>query len=145
MAEKERRERILQQLIRTLVAILDRRDPHAADHSARVAALARAITLEMGLNEVEAKTAEIAGQLMNLGKALVPTEMLTREGILAEDEMRLVRDSLQNGADLLEGIEFDGPVVQTLRQIQERWEPRPCQCSGSGRRQTVRCPQSRSP
>lgn len=122
VAEKERRERTLQHLIRTLVAILDRRDPNASDHSARVAALARAITLEMGLDEEEAKTAEFAGQLMNLGKVLVPAEMLTREGNLADDEMRLVRDSLQNGVDLLDGIEFDGPVVQTLRQIQERWD-----------------------
>lgn len=122
VAEKERRERTLQQLIHTLVAILDRRDPHAADHSARVATLAYAITLEMGLDEAQAKAAEIAGRLMNLGKALVPAEMLTREGTLAEDEMRLVRDSLQQGADLLEGVEFDGPVVQTLRQIHERWD-----------------------
>jgi HD-GYP domain-containing protein (c-di-GMP phosphodiesterase class II) len=42
--------------------------------------------------------------------------------MLAEDEMRLVRDSLQHGADLLEGVEFDGPVVRTLRQIHERWD-----------------------
>jgi PAS domain S-box-containing protein len=122
VAEKARRERTLEQLIRTLLAILDRRDPHAVHHSARVAALARAIALEMGLDEEESKTAEIAGQLMNIGKALVPSEMLTRDGDLADEEMQLVRDSLQNGADLLEGIEFDGPVVETLRQIQERWD-----------------------
>ena len=122
VAEKERNERTLQQLIHTLVAILDRRDPHAADHSARVAPLARAIALEMGLDEAEAKTAEIAGQLMNLGKALVPAEFLTRDGKLDDDEMRQVRDSLQIGATLLEDIEFDSPVVQTLRQIHERWD-----------------------
>jgi len=122
VAEKERRERTLKQLIRTLLEILDRRDPHAADHSARVGALSRAIALEMGLDEAEARTAEIAGQLMNIGKALVPAEILTREGVLADDELRLVRDSLEAGADLLEGIEFDGPVVPTLRQIHERWD-----------------------
>ena len=122
VVEKERREHTQQQLVSTLVAILDRRDPHAADHSARVAPLARAIALEMGLDEAVANTAEIAGQFMNLGKALVPAEILTREGKLDEHEMRQVRDSLQIGAALLEGIEFDGPVVRTLRQVHERWD-----------------------
>jgi HD-GYP domain-containing protein (c-di-GMP phosphodiesterase class II) len=122
VAEKERRERTLQQLVSTLLAFLDRRDPHAADHSARVAALAHAVTLEMGLGEDDATTAQTAGQLMNLGKALVPSEILTRESTLTEDEMRLVRDSLQSGVDLLGGVEFDGPVVKTLQQINERWD-----------------------
>jgi PAS domain S-box-containing protein len=122
VAERERRERTLQGLIDTLVAVLDGRDPHAANHSRRVAAVARSIALEMGLDGEDVRTAEIAGQLMNIGKALVPAEMLTRDGALGEDEMRLVRDSLQSGAALLEGIEFDGPVVETLRQIYERWD-----------------------
>ena len=69
---------------------------------------------------------------MNLGKTLIPEELLTREGELDETEMRLVRDSLQGGVDLLHGIEFDGPVVETLRQIQERWD-------GSGSPQGLAC------
>lgn len=134
VAERARRERTLRQLVRTVLAILDRRDPHAADHSNRVAALARAVALEMGLDEATATTAETAGQLMNIGKALVPAEMLTREGGLAEAELRLVRDSLEAAADLLDGVEFDGPVVATLRQIHERWDGRgtPRGLSGDG-------------
>jgi HD-GYP domain-containing protein (c-di-GMP phosphodiesterase class II) len=29
---------------------------------------------------------------------------------------------MQTSADLLDGIEFDGPVVETLRQAQARWD-----------------------
>ena len=36
--------------------------------------------------------------------------------------MRRIRDSLQTTANLLAGIEFDGPVVETLRQLQEHWD-----------------------
>ena len=120
VAERDRRERILQQLIDTLVTILDRRDPNSADHSRRVAFVAGAIALEMGLDKTNVQTAEIAGKLLNIGKALVPVEMLTRAGILAEEEIQFVRDNLQNAVELLKGIDFDGPVVETLRQIQER-------------------------
>ncbi len=122
VSERERRERTLERLVETLVAITDRRDPFAANHSARVATVARAIAEEMGLDDEVVRTAETAGRLMNIGKVLVPSAMLTRAGALDEAEIRLVRDSIQQSADLLEAVEFEGPVAETLRQIQERWD-----------------------
>jgi PAS domain S-box-containing protein len=122
VTERARSERILSQLIETLVKVVDRRDPYAADHSARVAVVARAIAREMELDDVTAQTAEIAGRLTNLGKILVPTEVLTKSSRLSDEEIQQVRDSILASADLLEGIEFEGPVVETLRQLQERWD-----------------------
>ncbi len=122
VTERERRERTQRQLVTMLVRLVDRRDPYAADHSARVAAVARAIATEMELDPVGVDTAETAGKLMNLGKILVPSAVLTKPGALTDDELRQVRDSLQAVADVLEEVEFDGPVVATLRQLQERWD-----------------------
>lgn len=122
IVERERRERTLRELVRTLVALLDRRDPFAADHSQRVATVARRIAEEMGLDSVTIETAEIAGTLLNIGKILVPSQILTRSSVLSEEERQKVRESLQAGADLLAAIEFDGPVVETLRQAQEHWD-----------------------
>jgi PAS domain S-box-containing protein len=121
IVERERRERTQRHLVRTLVALLDRRDPFAANHSQRVAMVAKCIAEEMGLSPVEIDTAEIAGSLMNIGKIMVPQQVLTRTGELSEDERKQIRQSLQAGGDLLDGIEFDGPVVATLRHAQERW------------------------
>ena len=64
VVERERRERTQQQLVKTLVAVVDRRDPYAAHHSQRVAQVARRIAEEMGLDPVLAETAETAGNLM---------------------------------------------------------------------------------
>jgi PAS domain S-box-containing protein len=122
VSERERRGRTLDRLVRTLLSVVDRRDPYAARHSARVAQIAKAIATEMGLGATEVETAEIAGNLLNLGKILVDRDVLTRSGQLSEDERQLVRQSLLAGADLLEGIEFDGPVVETLRQAQAHWD-----------------------
>jgi PAS domain S-box-containing protein len=119
--ERERRERTLEQLSDTLVAILDRRDPFASNHSARVAATAQALASEMGLDETLVGTAKIAGRLMNIGKIVIPEEILTRAGTLGDDEVRLVRGGLLKSAELLDGVEFDGPVVQVLQQVQSRW------------------------
>lgn len=122
VTERERRGRIQLQLVRTLVDVVDRRDPFAAAHSARVARIARAVAAEMGLDPRETETAEIAGNLLNLGKILIDRELLTRSGRLSEAERLEVRHSLQAGADLLQGVEFDGPVVETLRQAQAHWD-----------------------
>lgn len=122
MTERERRGRIQAQLVRTLVDVVDRRDPFAAAHSARVALVARATATGMGLDASETDTAEIAGNLLNLGKILIDRDLLTKGGQLSEAERQEVRNSLQAGADLLQGVEFDGPVVETLRQAQAHWD-----------------------
>ena len=126
VTERERRARTLRDLVGTLMAVVDQRDPNAAHHSTHVAIVARAVAEEMGLDETMAETSEFAGTLMNLGKILVPSEILTRKGGLTDAEIRQVRDSIQATADLLQDVQFDGPVVETLRQCQERWD-------GSGR------------
>jgi PAS domain S-box-containing protein len=122
VTERERRTRIERQLVRTLVDAVDRRDPFAAAHSTRVALVARAIAGEMGLDARAVETAETAGNLLNLGKILIERDLLTRSGQLSEAERQEVRHSLQAGADLLQGVEFDGPVVETLRQAQAHWD-----------------------
>src|SRR5262249_12256213 len=66
--------------------------------------------------------AETAGNLLNLGKILVPPQLLTRPGGLSEVERQEIRISMQTSAELVAGIEFDGPVVETLRQVQARFD-----------------------
>jgi PAS domain S-box-containing protein len=122
VTEREKRARTLQNLVKTLVGVVDRRDPFAANHSMRVARVARAVAREMGLTETDMDTAEIAANLLNLGKIMIPPEVLAKTGDLTEDERRLLRNSVQVSADIIQDIEFDGPVVETLRQAQERWD-----------------------
>jgi HD-GYP domain-containing protein (c-di-GMP phosphodiesterase class II) len=122
VTEREKRARTLQNLVKTLVGVVDRRDPFAANHSMRVARIARAVAREMGLTETEMDTADIAANLLNLGKIMIPPEVLAKTGDLTEEERRLLRNSVQVSADIIQDIEFDGPVVDTLRQAQERWD-----------------------
>ncbi len=117
--ERERRERVLKQLVNALVSVVDRRDPYSAHHSVRVGMVSRAIAEEMGLESTVAETAEIAGNLMNLGKISVPEEVLTKSGRLSEEELAMIRDSVLTSAELIKDIEFDGNVAETVRHLQE--------------------------
>jgi HD-GYP domain-containing protein (c-di-GMP phosphodiesterase class II) len=122
VTEREKRGRTLQNLVKTLVGVVDRRDPFAANHSTRVARVARAIAREMGLGETEMDTAESAANLLNLGKIMIAPEVLAKTADLTEEERRLLRNAVQVSADIIQDIEFDGPVVETLRQARERWD-----------------------
>ena len=62
-AERDRRERVLRQLVQTLMAVVDRRDPYSANHSARAAEVSRAIAEEMELEQVSVETVDIAASL----------------------------------------------------------------------------------
>ena len=117
--ERRRSEHIMRQLIDTLVSVVDRRDPFSAHHSTRVAEVALTIAQEMGVAEVDAKTVDIAGSLMNLGKIFVPTEVLAKGEDLTDDERRQVTGTYTVSAELLERVPFDGPVVDTIRQMGE--------------------------
>ncbi len=117
--ERERRERVLKQLVGALVSVVDRRDPYSANHSTRVGVVSRAIAEEMELPAIDVETAEIAGNLMNLGKITVPEEVLTKTDKLTDAEFDMIRESVFTSADLVKDIEFDGNVSQTLRSLQE--------------------------
>lgn len=118
--ERERRINALDGLVKTLVRVVDQRDPYAAEHSTRVGKLSARLAREMGLPGSEVETARIAGTLMNLGKILVPSTVLASGEALSDEEQQIVRQSIQATAALLEPVEFDGPVVESLRQCQER-------------------------
>ena len=120
--ERRRSEKMLKGLISTLVSVVDRRDPFSANHSARVAEAARAIASEMGLAPADCETVEIAGNLMNLGKIFIPTEVLTKTTDLTAEERAMVGNAYLTTVDLLQDVTFEGPVVETIRQLGETWD-----------------------
>ena len=126
VVEREARAAQLDALVNVLVDLIDARDRYAAHHSQRVAQLSRRMAEAMGLPMPQIVAAETAARLMNLGKLRIDPAVLTKTEGLTPDELAAIRDSILHSADLVAGIPFDGPVVETLRQMQEHLD-------GSGR------------
>ena len=122
MHEREQRLKTQRQLIETLVTLVDKRDPFSANHSKLVSQLAYETAIQMELDSMTIETTSKAGSLMNIGKILVPTELLTKASALTFEEKRAIHESMNTAAELMDGISFDGPVAETLRQWQERWD-----------------------
>ncbi len=120
--ERERRITTQNHLIQTLVRLVDKRDPYAANHSILVSKLAHQLAGDMQFSVSLVETTRIAGQLMNIGKILVPSDLLTKTGQLSAKEKQVLQESMHAAAKLLENIDFDGPVAETLNQWQEKWD-----------------------
>ncbi|NLG64780.1 MAG: HD domain-containing protein [Actinobacteria bacterium] len=116
----ERLRRTLNGAIAALAAGIEMRDPFTAGHQRRVARLACAIASQLGCSDTEHETLRIAATLHDVGKIVVPSEILSKPARLTESEMAMVRVHAVAGASILAEIEFDGPVQMVIAQHHER-------------------------
>ena len=120
--DQEIRQNGMRQLMRALVVLLDHKDPYSTVHSAIVAKLASAVARELGLDEDECLTIDLAGNLINLGKAVVPSDVLLKREDLSKNEQKFLKDSMLVASDLVHSVEFGLPVTETLAQVRECWD-----------------------
>lgn len=125
-AEKKLQEshRQLQQItdgvIKALSRTVEKKDPYTAQHQRRCSRLASAIAEEMELGEECADGLRVAGLIHDIGKMMVPAEILNKPGELGEHEFELVQMHAEFGYDTLKEIEFPWPVAQVALQHHER-------------------------
>ena len=100
--------------------MVESRDPYTAGHERRVAELATALAAELGRPAEERETLRLAGLIHDIGKIAVPAEILAKPGRLSEVEFNLIRQHPQSGFEILEAIDFGGPVAELVLQHHER-------------------------
>lgn len=119
VAAEKRSRRMLYQLVQTLAGILDSHDPYTANHSRKVSMVSMAVAERLGFTEQELDSLRISASLMNLGKITIPKEVLTKTGKLTDEEFALVRGHIGEAVKMLQGVEFEGPVVESIAQSNE--------------------------
>jgi putative nucleotidyltransferase with HDIG domain/PAS domain S-box-containing protein len=102
--------------------LVDMKDPYTSGHQKAVADLAVAIGREMGLEEERLDCLRISGVLHDIGKLNVPSEILSKPGILSESERSFLRMHAEAGYEILRTIEFPWPVAEIVRQHHERMD-----------------------
>jgi hypothetical protein len=114
-AAREASVKLYRSVAELLLQAIDQRDPGAAEHSRRVAALSRQVALRMGATAANADAAELAGALMNVGKLFVPVELLTKTDSLDAAESARFADGSARWLDLLARAPFEPPLEPVLR------------------------------
>jgi putative nucleotidyltransferase with HDIG domain len=129
-------QQMFDQIIRTMVKIVEMRDPYTFGHQERVADLSVHIARKMQLDPETCDAIFFAGLLHDLGKIHVPTEILVRPGELSAAEFEVLMQHAEVGAQVLQEIEFPWPIAEIVQQHHERLD-------GSGYPQGLRAPQIR--
>lgn len=107
-------------IIDVIVMAVEARDPYTSGHQRRVADLAQAIALEMGLPRDQIDGLRMAAVIHDLGKISVPSEILTMPRRLSETEFDLVKTHAQLGHDLIKDVDFPWPIAEIILQHHER-------------------------
>jgi PAS domain S-box-containing protein len=105
--------------VNALAATVEMKDQYTAGHQSRVAQLTCAIAQAMGLSEERIEGIRMAASIHDIGKLIVPTEILNKPGTLTEIQFNMIKMHPQTGYDILKGIEFPWPVAQIILQHHE--------------------------
>jgi PAS domain S-box-containing protein len=96
-ASFERLRRSLDSTVDALASMVEMKDRYTAGHQARVAQLACAIAKEMGLPEEQIEGIRMAGLIHDIGKIMVPAEILSKPGPLTDIQFDMVKMHPQAG------------------------------------------------
>jgi HD-GYP domain-containing protein (c-di-GMP phosphodiesterase class II) len=110
----------LEDAIQAIAATVEMRDPYTAGHQRRVAQLAEAIALKLGLDTERIHGIRLASKVHDVGKIGLPAEILTKPGTLTPVEFNLVKEHSKIGYDILKDAEFPWPIAQMVRSHHER-------------------------
>jgi PAS domain S-box-containing protein/putative nucleotidyltransferase with HDIG domain len=116
----EKIENLLRETINALTFAVEMRDEYTAGHQRRVAQLAEAIALELGVSQDVLDGVVMAAVVHDIGKLKVPSDILTKPGKLSDIEFSLIKTHPKTGYDILCSISFPWPVADIVLQHHER-------------------------
>jgi PAS domain S-box-containing protein len=129
LAERGERLKFARSALVAVTAVISRtveiRDPYTAGHQRRVAELATAIALAIGLPDDDVEEIAIAAAIHDIGKVSIPAEVLSKPAALSALEFELVKTHSQAGYDIISSADLTGAVPEIVLQHHER-------CDGSG-------------
>lgn len=116
----QRLEASMMGTVEVAMTISQMRDPYTVGHERRVAAVAEAIGTELGMDAGKIQGLRIGAYLHDVGKIIVPAEILTRPGRLTAAEFDIIKSHAEAGYDVLKAVEFPWPVAEIARSHHER-------------------------
>lgn len=110
------------QAVRALATAIAARDDPAGGHIQRVAALAKALGQQLGLQGESLEHLELIAILHDLGKIQTPDAILSKPEALDEGEQATMRQHAAEGGALAARIDFLAPLGGAIRAHHERYD-----------------------
>ena len=117
------RERSYVEAVGTIVTAADARDHETTGHSFRVSLYATALAKALGLRGNELKAVEWGALLHDVGKMVVPDEILRKMGPLTPDEWHIMKQHPTWGFDMLAEVSFlQAAALDIIYSHHEQWD-----------------------
>jgi HD-GYP domain-containing protein (c-di-GMP phosphodiesterase class II) len=106
-----------------LIRALEQKDPYTAGHAGRVAVYAGYIAEELDFMPARAERLRFAALMHDIGKLVVPNQLLNKPGKLTEDEFKRIRIHEGVSVQMLSHIDFLRPIAGHGHSDAMRFDP----------------------
>lgn len=97
-------------------------DEFTQGHCDRVADIACALAVADGFTDERLYWFRVGALLHDIGKFVVPAEVLNKAGRLSAEEWDVVRSHPRAGVEMVQDVAFPGDVMDILLSHHERWD-----------------------
>jgi putative nucleotidyltransferase with HDIG domain len=101
---------------------IESKDHYTQGHCQRVAFFACVLADSAGMDSRNLFWFRLGALLHDIGKIIVPTEVLNKTGDLSNDEWEIMKRHPEAGLELVADIDFPGDVRAIIRNHHERWD-----------------------
>jgi putative nucleotidyltransferase with HDIG domain len=101
---------------------VESKDRYTQGHCERVAFFACVLADSAGFNARSLFWFRIGALLHDIGKIIVPTEVLNKPGKLTPEEWEIMKRHPEAGLELVAEIDFPGDIRAIIRNHHERWD-----------------------
>ena len=115
--------RIQEEMIMSFAEITENKSEQTGKHVRRVAEYSMIMAEEMGIEEDRAKLIRLASTMHDIGKLLIPAEILEKPARLTDEEFAQIKKHPGFGGDLLNNVE--GDVMRMARTVALEHHERP--------------------
>jgi diguanylate cyclase (GGDEF)-like protein/PAS domain S-box-containing protein len=116
----EKTKTFLENIMILVSKLSELKDPYTAGHQKNVTDIATKIALKMNLKEDSFETIKYSAILHDIGKIILPYEILTKPFKLSEREFELVKEHPKYGYELLKDLDLPYPIADIVLQHHER-------------------------
>jgi putative nucleotidyltransferase with HDIG domain len=101
---------------------IESKDHYTQGHCQRVAFFACVLADSSGMDSRSLFWFRLGALLHDIGKIIVPTEVLNKTGDLSDEEWAIMKRHPEAGLELVADIDFPGDVRAIIRNHHERWD-----------------------
>ena len=114
--------RNMEGIVFLLSSVTEVRDPYTAGHQRRVGNLSAAIGRALGFSEKEAEFLRVTGYMHDIGKIMIPTEILAKPEPLNPIEKQIVRGHPEHAFEMLQQVNLPKQMARAIYQHHERYD-----------------------